>query len=74
MNPPHARCWAEIDLAALERNLKLIRASLPPGMGYISVVKADAYGHGLKPAADALQRAGAGLFAVANVIRSGVLA
>ena len=23
------RCWAEIDLAALERNLKLIRASLP---------------------------------------------
>ncbi|MFI5337203.1 MAG: alanine racemase, partial [Opitutales bacterium] len=41
------RCWAEIDLAALERNLKLIRASLPAGIRYVAVVKADAYGHGL---------------------------
>ena len=41
------RCWAEIDLAALERNLKLIRASLPTHIRYVAVVKADAYGHGL---------------------------
>ncbi|MBI2517745.1 MAG: alanine racemase [Opitutae bacterium] len=61
------RCWAEIDLAALERNLKLIRASLPPGIRYVAVVKADAYGHGLPQTAARLMHAGADLFAVANI-------
>ncbi len=61
------RCWAEIDLAALERNLKLIRASLPPHLKYVAVVKADAYGHGLHHVAARLMHAGADLFAVANV-------
>jgi alanine racemase len=71
MNPGHStrplRCWAEIDLAALERNLKLIRASLPPRMRYVAVVKADAYGHGLHQVAARLMHAGADLFAVANL-------
>ena len=61
------RCWVEIDLAALERNLKLIRASLPPHIKYVAVVKADAYGHGLHHVAARLMHAGADLFAVANV-------
>jgi alanine racemase len=61
------RCWAEIDLAALERNLKLIRASLPPAIRYVAVVKADAYGHGLPPVAARLMHAGADVFAVANI-------
>jgi alanine racemase len=61
------RCWAEIDLAALERNLKLIRASLPPGIKYVAVVKADAYGHGLPQTAARLMHAGADLFGVASV-------
>lgn len=61
------RCWAEIDLAALERNLKLIRASLPPHIKYVAVVKADAYGHGLHQTVARLMHAGADLFAVANV-------
>ena len=61
------RCWVEIDLAALERNLKLIRASLPPAIKYVAVVKADAYGHGLHHVAARLMHAGADLFAVANV-------
>ena len=38
------RCWAEIDLAAFERNVRGIQSALPPGVQYISVVKADAYG------------------------------
>ncbi len=71
MNPPHSRlplrCWAEIDLAALERNLRLIRASLPKQMRYVAVVKADAYGHGLPQTAARLMHAGADLFAVANL-------
>lgn len=61
------RCWVEIDLAALERNLKLIRASLPPSIRYVAVVKADAYGHGLHHVAAHLMHAGADLFAVANI-------
>ncbi len=61
------RCWAEIDLAALERNLVLIRKSLPTGVRLISVVKADAYGHGIHPTATRLMQAGVDTFAVANV-------
>jgi alanine racemase len=63
---PH-RCWVEIDLAALERNLKHIRASLPAHIRFVAVVKADAYGHGLPQIAARLMHAGADLFAVANV-------
>lgn len=71
MNPPNSRlplrCWAEIDLAALERNLRLIRASLPTHMRYVAVVKADAYGHGLPQTVARLMHAGADLFAVATL-------
>lgn len=67
------RCWAEIDLAALARNLKLIRAALPPHMRYVAVVKADAYGHGLHHVAAQLMHAGADLFAVANVTEAAAL-
>lgn len=69
---PH-RCWAEIDLAALERNLRLIRASLPAHMRYVAVVKADAYGHGLPQTATRLMHAGADLFAVANLSEAAAL-
>jgi alanine racemase len=67
------RCWAEIDLAVLERNLRLIRASLPPHMRYVAVVKADAYGHGLQQAAARLMHAGADLFGVANLAEATAL-
>lgn len=69
----HLRCWAEIDLAALERNVKLIRAALPPHIRYVAVVKADAYGHGLHRAAARLMHAGIDLFAVANVTEAAAL-
>ena len=61
------RCWAEIDLAALERNLALIRKTLPESIRYVSVVKADAYGHGILPTAARLMQSGVDFFAVANV-------
>jgi len=61
------RCWAEIDLGALERNLRRIRASLPAHIRYVAVVKADAYGHGLHQVAARLMHAGADLFAVATL-------
>ncbi|MFI5357873.1 MAG: alanine racemase [Opitutales bacterium] len=71
--PMPLRCWAEIDLAALERNLRLIRASLPAHIRYVAVVKADAYGHGLHHAAARLMHSGADLFAVANVTEAATL-
>ncbi|WP_221030863.1 alanine racemase [Actomonas aquatica] len=67
------RCWAEIDLAALERNLRRIRASLPSFMRYVAVVKADAYGHGLHQVAARLMHAGADLFAVATLSEAAAL-
>jgi len=67
------RCWAEIDLAALERNLHLIRASLPSHMRYVAVVKADAYGHGLHQTAARLMHAGADLFGVANLAEAAAI-
>lgn len=63
---PH-RVWAEIDLAALERNLGRIRAALPPTIQYMAVVKADAYGHGLPQTVARLMQSGADAFCVANV-------
>ncbi len=69
--PPSARCWTEIDLGALERNLKRIRAGLPEWIRYVAVVKADAYGHGMAQTVTRLMRSGVDLLAVANV-REGI--
>jgi alanine racemase len=66
MKPPH-RCWAEIDLAAFERNLKRIQSALPPYMRYVAVVKADAYGHGMPQMVRRLMQSGVDYFAVANI-------
>jgi alanine racemase len=50
--------WLEIDLGALVANLEAIRGTVPPGTSIRPVVKADAYGHGGVPVAQALQAAG----------------
>lgn len=61
------RCWATIDLAALERNIGRIRTALPNHIKYISVVKADAYGHGLPQVVPRLMQNFIDCFAVATV-------
>ena len=60
------RCWAEIDLAQLRRNLAVYRAQLPAGSEIMAVVKADAYGHGAKAVARALYEDGIRRFAIAT--------
>lgn len=60
------RCWAEIDLAAFERNLKRVQRALPGHMRYVAVVKADAYGHGMPQMVRRLMQSGVDYFAVAN--------
>jgi alanine racemase len=55
-----------VDLDRLAGNLATIRRSLPPGVRVEPVVKADAYGHGLVPVAQALAAAGADGLCVAT--------
>lgn len=47
---------AEVDLAALRKNVDVIAAAVGPGVGILAVVKADAYGHGALACARALER------------------
>jgi alanine racemase len=57
--------WAEIDLGALEHNVRSLRARAPHSE-LMAVVKADAYGHGMLPVAQAAVRAGATWLGVAQ--------
>src|SRR5262245_53771534 len=41
------RCWAEIDRSALRRNVASLRQKVGPGVEFLAVVKANAYGHGM---------------------------
>jgi len=56
-----------IDLAALGHNCQQLRRRLVPGVKLLAVVKADAYGHGLVPAARTLAGAGADCLGVASL-------
>ncbi|MDG4474760.1 alanine racemase [Thiovibrio frasassiensis] len=57
----------EIDRAALRHNFRQVRKLVGPSLGILAVVKADAYGHGLIPAAQAFAEAGATAFGVAEI-------
>lgn len=61
------RCWAEVDLQALRENLEQIRTSAGAGRKVLTVVKADAYGHGLRQIAAVLMQSGTDIFGVANL-------
>lgn len=56
-----------VDLAAIVANYNLICAGLAAGAKCMAVVKADAYGLGAGPVAQALWRAGCRQFAVATI-------
>ena len=67
MNTALNRSWIEINLGALENNVRKIKAALPKGTVYIAVVKADAYGHSLPRSVVRFLKGGADMFAVANM-------
>ena len=67
MNTALNRSWIEINLGALENNVRRIKAALPKGTVYIAVVKADAYGHSLPRSVVRFLKGGADMFAVANI-------
>ncbi|OGQ97863.1 MAG: alanine racemase [Deltaproteobacteria bacterium RIFOXYD12_FULL_55_16] len=57
----------EIDGDALRHNFRQVRNLIGREVDILAVVKADAYGHGLVPAAQAFAEAGATAFGVAEV-------
>src|SRR5258706_16114982 len=61
------RCWAEVDLTALRENLAWLRHRVGPAVKIMTVVKADAYGHGLKQIAALLMQSGTDVFGIANL-------
>ncbi len=67
MNKHIKRSWIEVDFDRLESNVRNIKNSLPSGVKYIGVVKADAYGHSMPQALVRFIRGGADMFAVANL-------
>lgn len=64
--PRHRPTWVEIDLGAIAGNVAALRAHAD-GDGLMAVVKADGYGHGMIPAAQAALAGGAEWLAVALV-------
>lgn len=58
--------WVEIDLEAIAHNIRLLAGIAAPAR-LCAVVKADAYGHGDVPVAEAAVEAGAPMLAVALV-------
>ena len=61
------RTWAEIDLDRLAANYEKLRRRMGPGVKYLGVVKADAYGHGAVDVAKKLEELGADYLAISNV-------
>ncbi len=61
------RTWAEIDLDALAHNYQQARKITGPGVKYLGVVKADAYGHGAVRISRALESLGVDYLAVSSL-------
>ena len=64
---PPRPAWIELDLAQLRRNLRSIREALPPEVTWLSVVKANAYGHGMLTMARETLAGGAKCLGVATL-------
>ena len=61
-----ARTWAEINLDALENNVKILKGLLKNNAKFLGVCKANAYGHGMIQIAKKLQECNVDMIAVAS--------
>lgn len=59
--------WVEVELDAIEHNVRILKAIARQGALFMAVVKADGYGHGAVQVAKASLRAGADRLGVALV-------
>src|SRR5262245_45559033 len=67
VSPPKGRpTYCTTDLAALRWNFNQVKKLVGPRVKVLSVVKANAYGHGAVPCAKALAAAGSDAFGVAT--------
>jgi alanine racemase len=57
--------WIEVDLNAIEYNLKAIKSMVGSGTKILAIVKADAYGHGAVKVSQALEQNGIDMLGVA---------
>lgn len=57
--------WLEVDLSAIANNISAVRQFVSPTTQVMAIVKANAYGHGLVPAAKAAIKGGAAALGVA---------
>lgn len=65
MELPKRSAWVEVDLEAVTENVRTLKGLLKPGVLFMAVVKADGYGHGAVPVAEAALAGGAERFGVA---------
>jgi alanine racemase len=61
------RAWVEIDIGAIAHNVRQLKGLLQPQTDLMSVVKADAYGHGAVTVAKAVIQSGATWLGVATI-------
>lgn len=64
-NSDKSRAWIELDMVALEHNVRVLCSMLPQNSGLMAVVKANAYGHGALTVAKKLECLGINSFGVA---------
>lgn len=62
----YGRTWAQIDLGAICHNVACVRKKIPQDVKLLTVIKADAYGHGAVEVAKVLQKQ-CDFFGVASV-------
>lgn len=74
MTKQHLSRWAEVDLDAVQANVRVLRGRLRQPTRLAAVVKADGYGHGAVAVAGAAVAAGADWLAVATAGEGVVLA
>ncbi|MGI6090980.1 MAG: alanine racemase [Saccharofermentanales bacterium] len=67
------RTYARIDLAALRHNFRAYKPYMHPETGFMSVIKADAYGHGAVPCGRVAIEEGATMLAVAALSEAVIL-
>lgn len=59
--------WVEVNLDAIEHNVRAIRRHVPPGIDLMAIVKADAYGHGAVMILPTLEASGVSMAGVAAI-------
>jgi alanine racemase len=63
--PTRRDAWVEVNLDAIEHNVRQAKAALPSGQKLLAVIKADAYGHGAVMVIPTMEGAGIDMVGVA---------